>query len=87
MERPVTRPLLATFIEYAATGRVTGVEWHRFAINHCGDEMMEAARREGVRVLHDAKPSGRYRLPQISGSDRDYLFSVAQLLRENQLKV
>jgi hypothetical protein len=32
MERPVTRTLLATFIEYAAVGKVTPIEWHRLSI-------------------------------------------------------
>src|SRR5215510_11296161 len=34
MERPITGSLLATFIEYAATRRVTLLEWHRFAVQH-----------------------------------------------------
>jgi len=38
---------LATFIEYAATDRVTAIEWHRFAIRHYRDEHMENA--AGVR--------------------------------------
>ena len=44
MERPITRSLLATFIEYAARDCVTPLECSRFMVNHYGDEAMEVAR-------------------------------------------
>jgi len=39
------------FIEYAATRRVTPSEWQHFAVQHYGDERIEVARRECVRML------------------------------------
>ena len=44
MERPITRSLPATFIEYAARDCVTPLEWSRFIVNHYKDEVMEGAR-------------------------------------------
>ena len=76
MERPVTRKLLATFIEYAAKGCVTPIEWQRFIIAHYADAQMEEARRECVRILHG--PQGA------SGAtvqDLDRLRSLADGLR------
>jgi hypothetical protein len=57
MERPLTRSLLATFIEYAARDCVTPLEWSRFIVNHYGDEVMEAARVDCVRILQSAPPA------------------------------
>jgi hypothetical protein len=51
MERPVTPKLLATFIEYAATGKVTTLEWHRFIVAHYLDPRMEEARRKCARII------------------------------------
>jgi len=51
MERPATRKLLATFIEYAAKGCATSIEWQRFIVAHYADPQMEEARRECARVL------------------------------------
>jgi hypothetical protein len=50
MERAVTPKLLASFIEYAAVGKVTPIEWNRFMVNHYRDLSMEEARRECVRI-------------------------------------
>jgi hypothetical protein len=80
MERPITRSLLATFIEYAATRRVTLFEWHRFAIQHYGDERMEEARRECVRMLQRAK---RGKVPK---ADVERLYSIAAALRASEGK-
>jgi len=52
MERPITRRLLASAIEYAARNKLDTIEWHRFFINHYHDEMMEEARIKCVRLLH-----------------------------------
>ena len=51
VERPVTRKLLATFIEYAARGCVISIEWQRFIVAHYADPRMEEARRDCARVL------------------------------------
>jgi hypothetical protein len=51
MERPVTPKLLATFIEYAATGKVMSIEWQRFVVAHYPDPQMEEARRKSVTIL------------------------------------
>jgi hypothetical protein len=80
MERPITRSLLATFIEYAATDKVTLIEWHRFAVNHYHDEMMEKARVQCVRIL------ARMAHDPISPADRDFLFALADDLRKNQIE-
>ena len=80
MERPITRSLLATFIEYAATDRVTLVEWDRFACNHYKDEVMENARRECVRIVME---TGEGRGKKVPKSSRDRMFAIAQTLREN----
>jgi hypothetical protein len=45
------RALLATFIEYAAVGKVTPIEWHQFIVEHYLDPQMEAARPECSRIL------------------------------------
>jgi hypothetical protein len=78
MERPITRSLLATFIEYAARGCVTPLEWSRFGVQHYADERMEDARRECVRILRDAE----YR--KVSKADLDLLYSIAEELRASE---
>ena len=79
MERPVTRSLLATFIEYAATDRVTAVEWHRFVVQHYQDEHMENARREYARILGGPKRP-------IPKAELERLYSIADSLRARQGK-
>ena len=78
MERPITRSRLATFIEYAARGCVTPLEWSRFGLQHYSDERMENARRECVRILLDAD----YR--KVSKTDLDLLYSIADELRASE---
>lgn len=75
MERPVTRKLLATFIEYAASGKVTTIEGQRFAVAHYVDPLMEEARRESVRILFGSR--GRA-MPR---DQRDALLTWADRLR------
>jgi hypothetical protein len=71
----VTRPPLASFIEYAAKDCVTPSEWDRFAVTHYRDEKMEAARRHCVRIL---------RKRPIPKEDQDFLFSIAADLRASK---
>lgn len=74
--RPIDRKLLASFIEYVANGVIKNSEWERFAVNHYNDEIMEAARRECVRICiekNDPKD-----LPQ---EDKDKLYKIARELR------
>jgi hypothetical protein len=78
MERPITRSLLATFIEYAATDRVTAVEWHRFVVQHYQDEHMENARRMCARIL------GGERKRPIPKAEFDLLHSLADALRASE---
>jgi hypothetical protein len=75
MERPITRSLLATFIEYAARYCVTPLEWSRFIVNHYGDEVMEAARVDCVRIL-TSPPRGK-----LASADLDRLYAIADKLR------
>jgi hypothetical protein len=70
--RQVNRPLLASFIENAAKGCVTPLEWARFAVTHYGDEKMEAARRHCVRILRE-RPAPK--------GDLDFFYSIAADLR------
>jgi len=78
MKRPITRSLLATFIEYAATRRVTLLEWHRFAVNHYHDERMEDARRECVRIIR------RVTRGEVPKADVERLYSIAAALRASE---
>jgi hypothetical protein len=80
MERPITRSLLATFIEYAARDCVTPIEWFRFMVNHYGDEAMEAARVGCVRILQSAPRGG------LATADLDRLYAIADELRANDKK-
>lgn len=66
--------------EYAATQRVTLLEWHRFAVNHYHDERMEEARRECVRIIQRAK---RGEVPRV---DVERLYSIAAALRASEWK-
>jgi hypothetical protein len=75
MERPITRSLLATFIEYAARDCVTPLEWSRFIVNHYQDEVMERARVDCVRILQNV-PSGK-----VTSADMDRLYAIADALR------
>jgi hypothetical protein len=75
MERPITRSLLATFIEYAATRRVTRLEWEHF-----GDERMEEARRECVRILQRATRG------EVPKANLERLYSIAATLRPGEGK-
>jgi len=77
MERPITRSLLATFIEYAARDCITPIEWSRFMITHYKDERMEAARCDCVRILQSAPPG------KLASADIDRLYDVARDLRES----
>jgi len=72
MERLVTPSILASFIEYAAKGCVTPIEWSRFAVAHYADEKMETARQDCVRILQK-RP--------ITQEDLDFLYSIASDLR------
>jgi len=78
MQRPITRSLLASFIEYAAKGCVTHLEWFRFVVQHYQDERMEKARRECARILG----SKDYR--RVARSDLDLLQSIADDLRASE---
>jgi hypothetical protein len=78
MERPITRLPLATFIEYAATRCVAPSEWQRFAVQHYGDERMEDARRECVRILQRVT---REEVPRV---DVERLYSIAAALRASE---
>jgi hypothetical protein len=49
--RPITRQLLASFIEYAMKGCVTSEEVRRFMNTYYDDEAMETAKRELGRLL------------------------------------
>ena len=75
MERPVTRSLLASFIEYAAKNCVTPLEWNRFAVAHYRDDKMEEARRHCVRILRGSP---------VAKEDLDFLYSIAADLRGNK---
>ena len=75
MDRPITRSLLATFIEYAARDCVTPLEWSRFIVNHYGDEVMETARVDCVRILQSAPPG------KVASADMDRLYAIADALR------
>ena len=79
MERPTTRMLLATFIEYAASGKVTPIEWHRFIVEHYSDPQMEAARRECNRILGGSELRG------VTGEKLDGLRSLADKLRSGNV--
>jgi len=83
MERPITPSLLAKFIEYAAKGCVTPIEWSRFAINHYHDEAMEQARRQCVRVLGIVGKGDHRNVPK---PDLDRLMSLARDLRAGELR-
>jgi hypothetical protein len=72
MLRPMTRSLLASFIENAAKDCITPLEWDRFAVAHYEDEKMEAARRHCVRILRE-RPVPKEGL--------DLLYSIAADLR------
>ena len=80
MKRPITRSLLATFIEYAAIGRVTLSERHRFAVQHYGDQRMEEARRECVRIL---RPVTRGKCPRLTWNAP---YAIAAALRASEGK-
>lgn len=81
IERPITRSLLATFIEYAATQRVTLLEWHRFAVTHYHDKRMEEARRELCKTFIFRSKRGK--LPK---ADVEYLYAKAAALRASEGK-
>jgi len=79
MERPVTRTLLATFIEYAAVGKMKPLEWDRFIVAHYLDPQMEAARRECGRILGGSELRG------VTDEKLDALRSLADKLRSGNL--
>jgi hypothetical protein len=69
MEKPITRSLLAMFIKYAATQRVTPLEWNRFAVNHYRDERMEGKRGEVPKADMDRLYSIAASLRASEGTD------------------
>ena len=56
MQRPITRKLLASAIEYAAEGKLQPLEFERFFTTHYPDEIMERARRDAARLLTSGAP-------------------------------
>jgi hypothetical protein len=78
LEQPITRKMLATFIEYAAKGSVTSAEWSRFMVRRYQDERMEEARRQCVRVIQRSKSR------RVAKRDLDFLSSVADGLRAKE---
>ncbi len=74
--RILDRRLLASFIEYAAEGKVTAIEWNRFMVNHYSDDLMERARVECIRFC--AGHSGTIVLEQ-----KESLYQLARELRES----
>ncbi len=73
--RTLDRRLLASFIEYAAEGKVSAIEWNRFMINHYSDDLMERARIECVRFCAGYSES-------IVREKKEYLYQMARELRE-----
>ena len=78
MERPLTPKLLATFIEYAAAGKVTPIEWRRFIVAHYADPRMEEARRQCARLAPG--PGG-----SVANEHLGALRSIADALRSGDL--
>jgi hypothetical protein len=78
-QRPVTRSLLASFIEYAAKGVIKEQEWFRFVVAHYQDPLMEAARVECARILGAGRVGELSRVPQ---ADLERLHAIARQLRE-----
>jgi hypothetical protein len=74
--RPIDRKLLASFIEYVSNGVITPLEWHRFAVNHYADPVMERARSECVRISHVERDP-----KHISIEHRNSLLLLAKELR------
>jgi hypothetical protein len=88
MYRPITRSLLASFIEYAAKGCVTPLEWHRFIVGHYHDEEMENARRECARVFGYSKPFRLSHMEEprpLSQMEMNALFKLASELRRKDI--
>jgi hypothetical protein len=84
MQRPITRSLLASFIEYAAKCCVTGPEWYRFIIQHYQDEEMENARRECARIIgfsEQRRELATEKPRPLSQSAQNTLFQLAAELR------
>jgi hypothetical protein len=79
MHWPVTRPLLASFIECAAKGCVTPSEWHRFAHSHYQDEEMEFARAECVKTFIESQNYTKSH--RLSQEEQNVLFELASKLR------
>ena len=75
--RITDRKLLASFIEYAAEGKVTNSEWNRFAVEHYSDQIMESARAECVQLLIGHSSSS----PK-NQNTKNKLYSLAKMLRE-----
>jgi len=82
--RPITRRLLATFIEYALKGCVTADETRRFMSTPYDEELMEHARRELRRPL--PYPSwlngvGTVTMQPVPRENIDQLLAIASELR------
>jgi len=76
--RQTDRGLLASFIEYAADGKATKLEWERFIVEHYVNASMERARAECARLL-----SGYGETPSESHVTRSRLYAIAKKLRES----
>ncbi len=74
--RPISKSLLATFVEYAARRVVTAAEWQRFIVNHYQDPKMEHARVECARIFHEYQGNG-----PLPDEARTYLEGLARDLR------
>jgi hypothetical protein len=80
VSQPISRSLLASFIERAARGRLEAREWLRFAVNHYSDEKMENARVQCVQLIAIKANGDVHRLER---PDIERLNLLAQDLRSN----
>src|SRR5690348_4983438 len=82
--RPITRRLLATFIEYALKGCATPDEARRFMGTPYHDELMEHAKRELRRLLPYQcwdNGVGTVAMQPVPRENIDQLLTIASALR------
>jgi hypothetical protein len=84
--RPITRRLLASFIEYALKGCVTVEEVRRFMNTVYDDEVMENAKWELRRLLpaqHWGSGVGTFTRQPVPTENIDRLTAIARELRDS----
>jgi hypothetical protein len=80
--RPMSRHLLASFLEYALAGKVTGEEIRRFCNEEYADAVMAGAIRELQALIPDGMWNDGQGMMVRKGIPADHVDRILEIIRE-----